>query len=234
MSRNVDGIILFYIGDEYNIDQLNKLYQTGIPVVLIDRYVPSIELDYVVTNNYKAAYSVVENLINSGFRNIYHFNHPLTTTSLVERKQGYLDAMNASSLDPTLILSNCKPKNEGWSHDGEKNVNEHYFQLVCDTLEFAESPFAFFFADSNFYLKTIKAIKLMKTPPVRYALACFDDPGLYFAPNCEMIIHVDQPLSEIGKRSVNIIIDKINGINIKRQEHLSPQIIVNRVEKIPV
>ena len=70
IARGVDGIILFYIGGEDNLDCLQDVKAAGIPLVLVDRYIHGVETHYVVTDNFYGAYEATSRLIEGGFDKI--------------------------------------------------------------------------------------------------------------------------------------------------------------------
>ncbi len=73
IDRNVDGAVVFYVDGAANLDCLKLVQDSGIPLVLIDRYVEGFESDYVVADNCTGAKRAVESLITRGFENIVHF-----------------------------------------------------------------------------------------------------------------------------------------------------------------
>ncbi|MHB1685862.1 MAG: GntR family transcriptional regulator [Ignavibacteriaceae bacterium] len=59
ISRHVDGIIIF-LEDSYrkNYSHIIELKERNFPFVLIDRYIPELETDYVVVNNTDAMFRI--------------------------------------------------------------------------------------------------------------------------------------------------------------------------------
>ena len=118
----MDGIIFSPLERVDDADRLNhaicdRIYEAGIPLVLIDRdIVPPPEksrFDVVGLNNYNAALSMARLMINAGCKNIYFFYRPNSAYSVTMRLRGVRDAV----LDAGLYFLNgnvvCgNPENE--------------------------------------------------------------------------------------------------------------------------
>ena len=68
-EKQVDGMIIFFIGESKHCDCIWELKQDKIPFVLIDRYLKNIYSDFVVTDNIAGAYMAVKHLIKLGHLN---------------------------------------------------------------------------------------------------------------------------------------------------------------------
>ena len=62
-------------------------------LVLLDYYVPSLELDAVVTNGYSGGYKLASYLIKMGHKKIGYIGNKFATTSIFDRYMGYVKAM---------------------------------------------------------------------------------------------------------------------------------------------
>jgi LacI family transcriptional regulator len=71
----------------------------GRPIVLVDRCLPSWDLDSVVIDNYEAAYTLCEHVIRRGHKNIGVINGLMDFNVGLERYRGIVDAMNAAGLE---------------------------------------------------------------------------------------------------------------------------------------
>jgi LacI family transcriptional regulator len=82
-----------------------------MPFVLIDRYIPSLETDYVVFDNYGGAYDATRHLIELGHKRIGHLTHSLSITTTVARVRGYKDALAGAGIhsSPDLVRYGTDP-----------------------------------------------------------------------------------------------------------------------------
>ncbi len=80
------------------------LDQKEAPVVLVDAYAPYREYDSVVSDNYHGMYQAVSHLISCGHREIALIGTGNSTfPSIVERREGYLQALKDFSLAPHCL-----------------------------------------------------------------------------------------------------------------------------------
>jgi len=102
LDRNVDGFIIYPVGQKIGIphkySHYHTLLQNRVPFVQIDRYMKNIEADYVVFDNYGGACQAVSHLVRLGHRKIAHITLPQHNTAVVGRADGYKDALVASGI----------------------------------------------------------------------------------------------------------------------------------------
>ena len=96
VNRQADGLILS--PPEHAQAQIKDLQQQQIPFVLIDRYFPGIETNYVVLDNYKAAFDATMHLIDCGHKRIGMINYASSLFHLQERTRGYQPALTKKVL----------------------------------------------------------------------------------------------------------------------------------------
>ncbi len=109
IDRGTDGLIIFPVGEVTQVSQAHykRMLQTNLPFVLIDRYFPEMDTDYVVFDNRGGAYAAVKYLADQGHTRIGHITIPQRATSVRDRFQGYVDALTDSEIvfDPALVGS---------------------------------------------------------------------------------------------------------------------------------
>lgn len=109
INRNVAGIIYYPYSDRENIEFLINLLMKDFPIVAIDRYIESIPLSYVVSDNFDGAYKVTEHLIKNGHRKIAYFSSASvgSATSARNRYMGYCKALKDYGLpiDSSIIIN---------------------------------------------------------------------------------------------------------------------------------
>ncbi|HRG02379.1 MAG TPA: LacI family DNA-binding transcriptional regulator [Bacteroidia bacterium] len=88
----IDGLIIATTNTSGEYFKKERL--RNFPIVFIDRYLPDIESNYVVANNYQGSYELTELLVKKGCKNILALNiTPSHISSLTERVKGYKDAL---------------------------------------------------------------------------------------------------------------------------------------------
>jgi LacI family transcriptional regulator len=78
---------------------VRTLYKKKTPFVLIDRYFPEINTNYVILDNYKAAFDATMLLIQKGYKRICMVAYKSELIHMKDRKRGYTDAINESGLE---------------------------------------------------------------------------------------------------------------------------------------
>src|SRR5690606_10679836 len=96
IKRQVDG---FIIAPAQNSEtQIEYLEAQNIPLVLIDRYFPEINTNFVATDNYQAAYTAVSHLVETGHKRIGMIAYQNKLIHMEERKRGYSAALKDNGL----------------------------------------------------------------------------------------------------------------------------------------
>lgn len=117
INRGIDGIILSGIaGGKKDAEFLNEIINKGIPVILIDRFIPDITSSYVITDNFRAAYDATKYLIDLGHRKIGVISSPQKIKIFQDRLKGYKKA----------LLDNKIKYYEEYICEGEESIESGY------------------------------------------------------------------------------------------------------------
>jgi len=96
-SSLVDGVIIAdVIGNQ---SQLKRLAAEDIPLVVINRKVEDLPVNYVAVDNFKGAYEAVEFLISHGHKKIAHLAGDLRVQCSQERIDGYKSALAKNNIE---------------------------------------------------------------------------------------------------------------------------------------
>jgi hypothetical protein len=127
-ARRIDGIILTTVGTAH----LEFLQQRRIPVVLVDRVIPHLEVDTVVHDAYDGGRQLVQHLLQQGYREIAFLGgHPRVST-INDRLAGCRDTM----LSRIVAIRPSRPTGFGerggdrlfagcrWRHAGSADCRE--------------------------------------------------------------------------------------------------------------
>ncbi len=125
-DREVQGCLLWYLGGFRNLPALQRLVDTGKPVVLLDRMGPvDLACDYVGTDNFGAAKACVQHLIDLGHTRIACLVGEDTASSVRERVGGYWRALQENFL----------PMDEGLSFRMELQPGERETEAMSELLD---------------------------------------------------------------------------------------------------
>ena len=206
------GFIIFPLSDEEEGQAIAQLHADGMPVVLVDRFLPKLETDYVGVDNTNGGYRAAEHLLILGHKRI-GFAHQrvggLTTTSVRERWQGYRQALQdyGCAYDDALLFKALTP----------------------DRLQKkSRRPTAMFAVNDESALEVLKAARLADLRvPEDLAIVGFDD-LTYAAVTNPPLTTVAQPRTEVGVRAGHLLIDRIEGLSSAPKHIVLPTHLVVR------
>jgi len=97
ISKRVDGILIIPEANEKST--IKRVKDSGIPVVLIERKIPDLNLDMVLIDHFKAGYEPTKYLISLGHRNIVFIDRRSDKYHSIERRRGYIEALKEHKIE---------------------------------------------------------------------------------------------------------------------------------------
>ena len=101
LEEGTSGIIVFGVCHSQanpNCDIFLDVKNKGIPLILVDTFLPSLDIDHVVCADYEGSYSIADHFIKSGCREIGYISTPEKVTSIEARLAGFQKAMADNDL----------------------------------------------------------------------------------------------------------------------------------------
>jgi LacI family transcriptional regulator len=198
ISKQADGVIILPTGANRNI--LFSMIESGKHMVLLDRVIEGLDVDYVLFDNEDGAYAAVRHLISLGHSRIGMINLPPELTPGAGRLRGYERALHDAGLDidRTLVKSGSFTAQEAHS-------------LAHDLLSLDNPPTALF-ASSNRLARGV--LQLVKERQLRMpndlALCVFDDVGYYshITPSITAVAH---DYRQSGREAARLLMERIDG-----------------------
>ncbi|MFC4810451.1 GntR family transcriptional regulator [Paenibacillus sp. GCM10023250] len=90
----VEGLLIFPVDEERYNDEILAMKFSGFPFVLIDRFLPGVETNYIASDGRMGAGLAVDHLWELGHREIaICSDSPLQTITVQERIEGYMNAL---------------------------------------------------------------------------------------------------------------------------------------------
>jgi len=212
--RQVDGIIITPTEGSEMI--IKDLVDKKFPMVLVDRCFPDIPSNNVLINNYEISLEAVNLLILKGCRRIGLLIYKQDQFHMQERKRGYMDALKSKGLyDRNLI------KEVRYEH-----LEDDIQQAVKDLLNMDKKIDGIFFATNSISMSGLRSlIYFTKNNLECIQLMCFDESEAYCLLPFETP-YIKQPIEEMGKVAVNLVIEQINNSLINNMQYsLSAQLI---------
>lgn len=207
-SRNVDGLIISPVGQIG--DMLKELRDGGLPMVLLDRYFPELDLPYVTSDNYRGALEATEYLIAKGHRRIACIQGLPDSSTNIDRVAGFRDAMakHGVEVDESLVVGDDFSERNGYIET----------KLL---LQNNRRPTALFSLGN---LPTFGAIRAIAEEglsiPGDISLISFDD-HYYSSFLATPLTAVAQQKEEIGQFAVKLLYDQLDESNKRSVEGVS-------------
>ena len=112
LDARVDGILATISKMNDKFEHLQEVMDSGTPLVLVDRFSEEIETPYVISDDFKGAFSAVDYICQHGCRNILHIKGPDNLSTTFNRFMGYKEALRKHEIDlnEELVLESSDPK----------------------------------------------------------------------------------------------------------------------------
>lgn len=216
--RQVDGYIITPTdGIEKDIE---SLLQSKRPLVLMDRYFPAVAaVNHVVVDNYHGGYMAAEHFIDSGYRKIAIVTLASGQVQMKQRVDGFLAAMQAHDLQIARDMILELP----FGHTRENAVAEIVRMLQSKK---GGRPEAIFFTTNYLGIAGLEAFKELDLRiPDDVGVLSFDDHDIFRLHN-PSISCVSQPVMEMGKKAVHILMAAMQGNTALQQHELPVSLLV--------
>lgn len=204
-ERQVDGYIITPAkGIEEDIRLLQK---NESKVVLFDRYLPDVNTNYVVVDNYGGAFAATDHLVQQGYKHIAIVTLQSEQTQMKDRLEGYKEAVSRNGLKPSV-------KKIKFNDDPEKII-----QQISDFLASKKKLDGVFFATNYLGISGLEAIRRLNLKiPSDIGVVSFDDHDLFrfYAPS---ITVVSQPIAEMSQKIINILLEQLEDVKDKKSRH---------------
>lgn len=199
ISTGVDGLV--YMPEDLTADEFGELTAgRSVPVVQMDRMIPGVAADAVLTDNAEAVQSAMEQLAARGHRRIAIIAGPKAVLTAQERLAGYLRALDACGIlyDDSLVIS------------GDLSFATGY-QGFLKLMGSGNPPTAIF---STNYDMTLGAVAAARERGARIP-EDIDIWGYDCVDICRMMTPplpvVHQPEQELGRRTAKYLIERLAG-----------------------
>ncbi|WP_099159504.1 LacI family DNA-binding transcriptional regulator [Virgibacillus ndiopensis] len=205
LENRVEGIVLATSSEDD--ENITKIQQAGVPVVLIDRKLENQldDLDFVVEDNVEAAYQLTKYLIEKGHRNIGVINGSLKVSTGMERYTGYRKAIKEFGIEEnTDFVFNGNFIQE----DGEEAVTK-FFELETKPTAILS------FNNTMAYGAVLQLTRMGLTVPDDVVVASYGETEIAQLLKPPGIISVKQSPYEMGVRVGEILLERLANKDIE-------------------
>jgi GntR family transcriptional regulator of arabinose operon len=227
-STRMSGYIIQPVYAEANDRSLIRLASKGARIVLIDRNIPGIQVDVVLSNHFEGGQQVVRHLIDQGYREIVYLAHePIQLPSIAERFRGYQAAMTDAQLNlwpPFVVggpieLGYLQAQNSPTLHENSA------VEKIVDLLRGPARPEAVVAMNDLVAMLVLEAAEQVGLHiPDELGVVGFDNLDCAVANNLTTV--AQQPY-EIGSEAARLLLQRIRGDNeVSKQIQLPTKLII--------
>ncbi|WP_338868440.1 LacI family DNA-binding transcriptional regulator [Spirosoma sp. SC4-14] len=215
INRQVDGFII--VSAENSESQIQYLNDKNIPFVLLDRYFPEIQTDFVSTDHYKASYEAGLHLVKNGYQRVGMIAYESKMYHMQERIRGYQDALRDAL--PGFQKS--------WLKRVRMNNIEKGVKAAIDEMLAGSQPVdSILFATYSLALGGLKYVnELGVKVPTDLAIVSFGQAEvfeLYYCP----VTYLRQPIVLLGQTAVELLVKKLkNNLNEPAQILMKAELV---------
>lgn len=196
LSKKVDGIIVIPVANKSAF--LDGTFKRNVPVVLLDRALSDGAFDCVKIDNRLSAVRAVQVLLDNNHKKIAIIASKREYTGR-ERYAGFADAMKGAGIPVRDEYVRLGIHSLAWGYENMKEL-----------LALKDRPTAVF---TDNYEITLGAMMAINESPYKcpddISILGFDDQIIFHLINPPLYM-VEQPLEEMSKRAVELILERIN------------------------
>ena len=173
----------------------------AVPVVLVNRYIDSTEVDTVVSDNRRGGRIVAEAIVGLGHRRIALIAGPENATTSRDRERGFREGLEARRVefDETLRRAGQFSHNSG-------------YECCLDLLAAEPRPTAIFAANDVIAFGALDAARrLGVSVPDELSIVGFDDIDMAGWEGFNLTT-VRQPLAQMGHAAVSLLLERIAAV----------------------
>lgn len=197
LRQRVDGVIIVPTGR--TDENIMRLLDLRVPVVLIDRDIPNVPINRVLSDNRGGAYKAVMHLLKLGHRRIALIGGPPYSETMIQRAEGAYQAYAEMGItyDSDLIIM------------GTMSQFELGYKTARTLLQLTKPPTAIFALNDVVAVGVMHAAaELGLRLPADLSVVGYDDIPLagYVIPE---LTTVEQPIYRMGEYAVQILLRRL-------------------------
>ncbi len=227
-TNRMCGYIIQPVYSEASDRSLIRQAAKGDRIVLIDRNIPGIQVDTVMSNHFEGGRQVVQHLIDQGYREIVYLAHdPVQLPSIAERLRGYQAAMTRAKLNlrPPFVVGG--PTELGYLQEqNSPTLHENVaVEMIADLLRGPARPEAVVAMNDLVAMLVLEAAEQVGLHiPNDLGIVGFDNLDCAVTNN---LTTVAQRPYEIGSEAARLLLQRIHGDkDANKQIQLPTQLII--------
>lgn len=199
VDKHMDGYII--APTTFMLPEIEQLLEEKRPTVLIDRYFPDLNSNYVTVDNYQGSLEAINHLASKGIRKIALVTNDTDQLQMQQRIDGYMEGLTKNAIQPDKNLVKKIPF--GWPEQKQVKELAQFFTRQKDKFE------AVFFTSNNLGVAGLEAFSnLGISVPEQVSVICFDDNDLFRLGKPGITV-MSQPIKQMAKKAVEVLVKQI-------------------------
>ena len=198
-AEGAAGVVVWGCGADGAEEMLLRMQRSGLAVVFVDHRPKSLAFDFVGVENRSGIRAAVEHLHALGHRRIAYLSHPDRGSAVVEREEGYTEALHdlGHRADPAML------------YRGGRSLSVRAREALEQFMAHPTPPTAVVAVNDLHAFELIQAAQErgLKVPG-NLSVVGFDD-AEQFSPHQSMLTTVRQPFREIGYCAGELLLRRI-------------------------
>lgn len=214
-NKGVEGLIV--VPCDGSINLIKELNETGFPIVLLDRYFPTIDVSSSCLDNFKSTTLATQHLIEQGHKKISLIAYDTEMYHILDRISGYEETMKKAGLKAYIDIEKVDILNP--KPGVQKALTDMVNNKHTDAVIFLTNMLAI----NGLYCLNEMNIKV----PDDIAVIGFSRNvafDLYYSP----ITFIKQPIEQIAENAINTLVSRIKNENYIHKCFLEPELIVQK------
>lgn len=209
-QREVDGAV-FVTHHMHEEEELQNC-----PIVSVDRTFGK-DIPYVTSDNYDATKKAIKYMIERGATRVgFIGSKPLVTSEVMEREHAYLDVMAEYGMQPRIV-------NDVIQHGEETVVVADFIEKYPDV----DGVFVSGYTLSQFFYEA--SLEMGRKIPEDLQIISYD--GIFKQWGISNITSVEQPIEEMARQVVRLLIKKIHGEETCQRTVLKTKFVLGTTTK---
>lgn len=196
--QQVDGFLI--TPSAGMLKEIQKLVEQKMPVVLMDRYFPELDIPYALVDNLDGVKAGITHLVERGYKNIAFVTVDLNQLQMKQREKGYLEA---------LIMNKVKTGNKYILTIPYMSKPAQYIEAITLFIKRNPEIDAVFFATNYLGVYGLQSLRMLQLSiPADVAVVCFDDHDIFrfYSPSITVI---SQPIEIIAKTAIHLLVNQL-------------------------
>lgn len=210
----VDGCVII-TGQEVE-ETIRELDQSDIPCIGVDIQLSGQMSGYVMSDNYKMSFKVVEHFYLQGHRDLGYIGSTLESDISNLREQGYKDAIESFGL----------LQNDAWFVNGSNFFESSGYEAMNRIIQAGPLPTAIFAASDLLAIGAMRALKehQLRIPQDVAIIGCDDIEACQYT--LPPLTTVRQNKEKIGHLAASLLYDLINNQSVASNVVVEPELVV--------